>query len=331
MKELIRGLLAVSGGSGNESAVAAAIKAQVAATADEVYTDTLGNLFAVKRPRTNDNGQTVMLIAPMDEPSLVITDIGENGYLRCEPLGALAANALVGARVRIGRTGRLGVVGAPTKVKAGDLEFHHLFIDIGVAAATTAASYVQIGDTATFAYGMEEIDEHVLVGHALGSRAACAVQIQAFVQASSPATIVAVFSAQAQVGSRGAQVAAYRVRPDMAVAIDVSPTGDTPEADGIAMKLGEGAGIKALDRHMVVAPAIRERLTAAAAKAGAPSQVEVSPRAHSEAGAVFLSRDGVPTGGIAIAMRHAETLSQMVDLRDLAACAQVLEVFLRDL
>lgn len=331
MKELIRGLLTVSGGSGNEGGVAAAIKAQVSGVADEVFTDILGNLFAIKRPKGAGSGKTVMLIAPMDEPSVVITDIGENGYLRFEPLGRLQASALIGARVRVGRTGRLGVIGVESKADHTHLEFQHLFIDLRTADAASAAAYAQVGDTATFAYGMEELDDHTVIGHALGSRAACVVQIEAFKNANSSATIVAVFSSQAQVGSRGAQVAAYRIRPDLAVAIDISPTGDTPEAKRISLTLGGGAGIKALDRDMVVAPAIREQLSRAAVKAEVTAQIEVSPQAHSEAGAVFLSREGIPTGGVAIPVRYADTLSQMADLRDMTACVQVLEAFLSDL
>jgi len=331
MKELIRKLLAVSGGAGHEGGVAAVIEAQLASAAHEIYSDVLGNLYAIKRPEGADDGRTVMLIAPMDEPSVVVTDISQSGYLHIEPLGSLHASGIVGARVRIGRTGRRGVIGAQGKVKTQDLEFRHLFVDVRADDAASAAEHVRVGDTATFSYPMDEIDEYTIVGHALGSRAACAVQIETFLRARSPATLVAVFSAQAQVGSRGAKVAAYRMQPDMAVAIDMSPTGDTPEADGLALMLGHGAGIKVLDSHMVVAPVIRDQLTFAGSKAQVATQIEVSARARSEAGAVFLSRGGVPTGGVAIPVRYADSLSQMADLRDIEACVGVLEAFLRDL
>jgi len=333
MKELLRGLLAVSGGPGQEASIAAAIRAQVQTAADEVYTDILGNLYAVKQPQgvSAQEAKTVLLIAPMDEPALVITDVSDSGHLRVEPLGQLQASALIGARVRIGRTGRLGVVGVEGKVDRAHTEFLHLFIDIHAEDSASASAYARVGDTATFAYPAEEIDEHTLIGHALASRSACAVLIEAFVRAKSAYTIVAVFSAQREVGSRGAHVAAYRVQPDLAVAIDVSPTGDLPESDRIAMKLGGGVGIKALDSGMVVAPGLRDQLTRAAQRAGITSQVEVSPRARSEAGAVFLSRAGVPTCGVAIPLRHMGTLSQMVDLRDMHSAISLLEAFLQDL
>jgi len=97
------------------------------------------------------------------------------------------------------------------------------------------------------------------------------------------------------------------------------------------LRLGGGVAVKALDGGMVVAPALRDGLVGAARAAGVDTQMEVSPRARSEAGAVFLTKAGVPTCGLALPMRYARTLSQMVDLRDLDGAVAVLTAYLRDL
>lgn len=338
MKELLEGLIAVSGGPGQEASIAAAIRAQVQTIADEVYTDVLGNLYAVlhashgkESAAGEGDGKTVMLVAPMDEPALLVTDIGEKGFLRVEPLGQLEARALIGARVRVGRTGRLGVVGVSEKVKLDDVEFAHLFVDIGVADADAAQQHVRVGDTATFAYHLEAQSEEVLIGHALASRAPCAVLIRTLMQVQTRATVIAVFTAQSLVGSRGARVAAYRIAPDLAVAVNASPASDTPDALPGSLRLGGGVAIKALDGGMVVAPGLRDGLLASARAVEVTTQIEVSPRARSEAGAVFLTKTGVPTCGLAVPMRHAGTLSQMVDVRDLDGAVAVLTAYLRDL
>jgi len=338
MRELLEGLIAVSGGPGQEASIAAAIRAQVQTIADEVYTDVLGNLYAVLHGGHDTETQagdeavkTVMLVAPMDEPALLVTDIGAQGFLRVEPLGQLDARALIGARVRVGRTGRLGVVGVSETVKLDDIEFAHLFVDMGVADADAAHQHVRVGDTATFAYHLEAQGEEVLIGHALAARAPCAVLIRTMMQVQTRATVIAVFTAQSQVGSRGARVAAYRIAPDLAVAVNASPASDTPDSLPGSLRLGGGVAVKALDGGMVVAPALRDGLVGAARAAGVDTQMEVSPRARSEAGAVFLTKAGVPTCGLALPMRYARTLSQMVDLRDLDGAVAVLTAYLRDL
>ncbi|MHB1630540.1 MAG: M42 family metallopeptidase [Bacilli bacterium] len=328
MKELIRQLTIPSGPSGYETPVKEVIHTLVQPHADEVYDDALGNLYAVKQGASGAAARTILLAAHMDEPALSVIDIDDQGFLRAAPLGPLRAWALVGARVVFARTGRRGIVGAEHGVAQKDLDFSRLFVDIGAASADDAREHVRIGDAATFAYGFDEVGADLVVGHALDNRVGCAVLVEALRRVNSDCTVVAVFSAQQEVGSRGARVAGHRIDPDMALALDVSPVGDTPKSERLALTLGGGPGVKALDATMVVAPKVRDMIVDAARLADVPYQIEVSPGTASDAGALFLSRAGIPTGGIVVPARYVGTPSQMVHLRDVEHTVTLLTAFL---
>ncbi|MCI0184299.1 M42 family metallopeptidase [Sulfoacidibacillus ferrooxidans] len=328
MKDLIHTLTIPSGPSGYELPVKNVIEELIRPFVDECYEDVLGNLYAIKKGSSSTHEKTVMIVAHMDEPALSVIDIDDVGFLRISPLGPLRPSALVGARVVFARTGRRGIVGAEHGIAMKDLEFSHLFVDIGANSQSTAQEFVEIGDAATFAYGFDEVSEQLLVGHALDNRVGCALLIDALQHAQSNHTIVGVFSVQKEVGSRGAKVAGHRIHPSVAVVLDVSPTGDTPKSERLALSLGQGVGIKVLDAGMVVAPKWRDQLVDAAKAVEASYQIEVSPRTTSDAGAIFLTQDGIPTCGLVVPARYVGTPSQMVHLEDVTSAKKVLGSFL---
>ncbi|PWI57053.1 M42 family metallopeptidase [Sulfoacidibacillus thermotolerans] len=328
MKDLIRTLTVPSGPSGDEFAIKESILRIVEPHVDEWYEDVLGNLYVIKKARSEISEKTVMIVAHMDEPALSVIDIDEDGFLRIAPLGPLHAASLVGARVVFARTGRRGVVGAEHNVALKDLEFSHLFIDIGAQTQSDAMRDVQIGDAATFAYGFEEVGNQLIVGHALDNRVGCALLIDALQHAQSDYTIVGVFSAQKEVGSRGAKVAGHRIHPTIALVLDISPSGDTPKAERSSLTLGAGVAVKVLDATMVVSKKWSNHLIEAAKNVSASYQIEVAPRTTSDAGAIFLAQSGIPTCGLAIPARYVGTPSQMVSLADVTSAQQVLHNFL---
>ncbi len=315
MKELISKLNAAPSGPGQEDRIREMIQELVTPYVTEVSTDVLGNLIAVKKPKTAGDGKTIMLVTHMDEPGVVVVDKDEQGWLRVEPLGNLKASDMIGARVVFGRTGIKGVIGVESHVEDKDIAFRHLFVDVGCAAEHKVQG-VAIGDVATWSGPFEDLDDDIIVGHALDARAACAVLIEALKAAKSTHTIIAVFTAQHQVGSRGAKVAAYRIKPDLAIAVDVTPAGDTPKAEHISVELGKGPAIKALDGNVVVAPTLVRKIAAIAEKHGIAYQIEVAPKAKSEAGTTLISGEGVPTCGVSIGARYIGTPSCMVSLSD---------------
>ncbi len=330
MKELIQSFAKIPGPAGSEAEIAKAIRARIEPVVDEVFTDVMGNLFAIKKPQstTSTTGKTVLISAHMDEPGISVVDIDEDGFLRIAPLGHLKPSDLIGQRVKFARSKIVGVIAAEGDIASERVEFSNLFIDIAVKSKADAQKLVQIGDAAAFDYEFQEITPRVLLSHALDNRVSCAVAVDLLEKVELPYQLVVVFSTQQQVGARGIQVAGYRINPDLAMVLDATPAGDTPKSKNLQVKMGGGVAIKAQDAGMVVAPALRNFLIDLAENEKIPSQMEVAPTAHSDASAIQVSRSGVPTCGLSVPMRYLDTPSQMVHMDDVENMRKLLQSWL---
>ena len=137
-------------------------------------------------------------------------------------------------------------------------------------------------------------------------------------------TIVAVFSTQEEVGLRGATTAAYQVKPDIGIALDVTANGDTPETKLPSVKLGEGIAIKIKDNSSISNPMLVKELLQAGEKAGVRTQREVLPYGGTDAGAMQLSRGGVAVATLSIPCRNVHSACEVIDLRDVEAGKELL-------
>lgn len=346
--EMIQELALIQGPSGSEEAVRDRLKEWVTPYAQAVSIDPLGNLLVrAKGSEPGDssgspsegepegkpagNRRRIMLIAHMDEIGVIATHIDENGFIRIRPIGGVSPTMLLGQRVRF-VNGTVGAVGIEKIDGPKDITFEKLYVDIGAESREEAASMVQIGDAAVLWRPVEQAGPHRLLGKALDNRTGCAVAVQTLIelaQQPSPHTVDVVFSVQEEVGLRGAGPAAYGLNPDLALAIDVTATGDTPKAPTMDVALGKGVAIKVMDRSLLTHPRIKELLVETAKAESIPYQMEILTYGGTDAGAVHLTRGGIPSGVVSLPTRYLHTPTEMVDLRDLDAAVSLLVAFLR--
>ena len=319
----IRRLAELVGPSGREEAVRQVVRAELQGLADEVWEDGLGNLFARRAPRAARPGRRVMVAAHMDEVGLMVTHVDDNGFLRFAPIGGLSAHLLVGQHVAF-TNGVVGVIGREPEEEGKELKHGRLFVDIGATSGRQAREQVQVGDAAALWRPVQVMGRR-LSGKAMDDRVGCAVILEALRRlSSSPHEVVAVFTVQEEVGTRGARPAAYRVAPEVAFAVDVTPAADTPKARPLPVGLGRGAAIKVKDNSVITHPGLRRLMVQRAQEAGIPHQLEVLDHGGTDAGPIHVSRDGVPSGVISIPTRYLHTPGEMVDLQDVEACVQLL-------
>ena len=233
--ELLKELTEKYGPSGRENKIREYIKEQVLPYADEVETDVLGNLIAHKK----GDGKKVMMASHMDEIGVIVTFIDDNGFLRFSAVGGLNTKDLLYNRVCF-ENGVTGVIGTEKDNK--DRVISKFFIDIGAKNKIEAEKMVSIGDMAIFDGKFVESGD-IVISKALDNRAGCYVLIEALKQVESDNDLYFVFTTQEEVGLRGAKTSAYGIEPDIAIAIDVTDTGDTPNAEDMAVKMGKGAAI----------------------------------------------------------------------------------------
>ena len=142
----------------------------------------------------------------------------------------------------------------------------------------------------------------------LDDRIGCAVLIQTLRELeNSPHELLAVFTVQEEVGARGATTAGYGLEPEIILAIDVTATGDFPQATPMEVALGNGPAIKIMDRRMIAHPKVRGWLESTAQAQDIPYQLEVLEYGSTDASAVQISRAGVPAGTVSIPCRYVHT------------------------
>ena len=316
-------LNACHGPSGDEGGVAAAIEQLASPYVDECTRDALGNLIAHRK----GNGPKVMFAAHMDSIGFIVTHTDEKGYLRFGRLGGLTAAEVLAAPVRF-KNGVRGVVALEGKKKPQNMTLGDLYIDIGARDREEACSMVQIGDTAVydtpaFASGVRMFSPY------MDNRIACVVLLSAMEQLQARENdLYFVFTVQEELGLRGGRTAAYGVDPDFGIAVDVTDSDDIPEAPHECSSVaGGGAAIKVMDSSVICHPEVVARLEKLAKERGIPYQRDVLRFGGTDAGAIHQIRAGVRTGGISIPCRYTHTPMEMVDRRDVTACAALAAAF----
>ena len=326
LRNTLKTLLSAWGPSGSEHNVTAIIKEMLNGHVDSMRTDALGNLI-VEKYGSDDNAKRIMLSAHMDHIGLVVTAIEKEGFLRVSNVGGIGMKQSEFRRV-VFENGVEGVLCSEPPENSGTPAIKDLFIDIGAADADEARTMVQVGDMAVYAPGTFQVGKHRIAAPAMDDRCACALLVELLLYAENQRnTIVGVFSAQEEVGLRGATVAAYGVNPDIGLAIDVTAWGDTPGTKIPDIKLGAGPAVKIMDRSIIASPVVRDALFDAAAAAGVPVQREVLPFGGNDAGAIQHTRAGIPAGTLSIPCRYVHSACEMIDMRDMDGALQVLLQF----
>ena len=322
LKELTKRITEAYGPSGYEQGVRDLIRDEIKGFADELRVDALGNLIARKKGTGPTPRKKVMLAAHMDEIGVIVTHIDEKGFARFAPIGGVNPLTLFGQRCRFAN-GIVGVFGREVKdASRTEVTLNKLFIDVGATSQDDAP--VSVGDPAGFWRDFSDLGNRI-VSKAMDDRIGCVVLIEVLRQLKkSPHDVYFVFTVQEEVGLRGATTSAYGVQPDLALAVDVTGTGDTPEANTMAVQLGKGPAIKVKDAGMLAHPAVKNLLAETAREAKIPYQFEVLTGGTTGATAMQTTREGVPAGCLSVPTRYVHTPSEMIDFNDLQNAIKLL-------
>jgi len=328
MKKLLQKLTEAFGPSGYEDKVREIVRTEVEPLVDEIKVDVLGNLIARKHPgRQTKATRKIMVAAHMDEIGLIVSHVDENGFIRFSPIGGVFRRYVLGGRVRF-LNGTQGVIGFDRLDNVNELPtLDKVYIDVGATSKKDCP--VKIGDMAAFDRPYTKLGDR-LVAKSMDDRVGVLVAIETLRALKSTLhDVYFVFTTQEEVGTRGAATSAYGVDPDVGIAIDVTPAGDTPNALKMEMALGKGPCIKIQDPSMIADPRVVEWMIRAAEKARLPYQREVLLMGGTDARAIQLTRAGVPAGCLSIPVRYVHSPSEMVDYADVQNSVKLLTAMLR--
>jgi endoglucanase len=335
---LLKRLSETPGVSGREERVRALVVEELKPLVDEIQVDALGNVVALKRG-TGD--RRVMLAAHMDEIGFMVKHVDEHGFVRLQPIGGFDARVLVAQRVIVhtadGHTLR-GVLTPATKPihllgdeKPGTPKLEEFYVDLGMPGERVR-ELVDLGDSVTLDRTLERTGDCVM-GKALDDRTGVFTMIEALRKLGKhQVTILAVATVQEEVGLRGAQTSAYRVEPDVAIALDITIASDTPgmpESEAVT-RLGEGAAIKVFDSSAIPNFKLVRHLRDIAEQHEIKHQLEVLPRGGTDAGAMQRARAGAPAITLSIPTRYVHTVNEMASVADLDAASTLLARYLEN-
>lgn len=326
MVEILINLSSAVGVSGEETAAVETAATLFKKHTDSVTKDRFGNLIALKKGEAPEGKKlTLALVAHIDEIGAMVTTIEPAGFLRFTSVGGIDPRVLPGQAVTVhGSTPHRGVIGATAphllteEERAKSVPIDKLFIDVGLSFEA-ANSKIKVGDYISFS--QDPVKMHAgktVTGKALDNRAGITALLKCASDLSGlrhQADICFIASLQEEVGLRGAVTAAYGLKPDLAVAVDVTH-GDLPGLDDRdTFKIGAGPALAVGPNFH---PIFSSTLQQIAKDYNLPFQVEPIP-AHSgtDAWAIQVSREGIPTALISIPLRYMHSPVELINTEDL--------------
>jgi endoglucanase len=335
MNELLKQLTEAVGVSGAENEVRLLLRDLIADHVDEWEVDTMGNLIALKKG-TGDSDLRVLVDAHMDEVGLIITEVCSDGSLKFDPIGGFDDRVLLGKVVQVGPKKVMGVIGAKPVHLLNQSErdrvakMDAMRIDIGAKKAL--GSKIKVGDRAAFVTEFEELGQ-TAVAKAFDNRAGCAALVELLRAEPYPFDLYAAFTVQEEVGLRGAQVAAYHVKPDIALVLECTPAYDLPNKEDVSpnVGLGKGPSVYVMDSGTIQDPRLVAHITKTADSHNIPYQIRRPGGGGTNTAVIQRSHGGVPAATIAIPGRYAHTPCMMISLQDYANLVKLGQAALRSL
>ena len=323
----LKRLLDSPGPSGYETAAARAWRAEAQTFADIVRSDVAGNSIAEVNP---DGSPTIMLDGHIDEIGLIVQYIDDDGYLYISPIGGWDPEVLAGQRIRFLAAGGdvIGVIGKKPihLMKAADRDkaskLTDFWVDIGARNRAEAEARIAVGDAGVIDSHTLDFPNDRVVSRSIDDRIGAFTVLEAlrrYKERPGKARVVACATTQEEIAwhGGGALVCANTVKPQMAIAVDVTFATDHPGLEKKEIgdhKLGSGP---VLVRGSLISPVVFELLRDAARSAGIPYTVHAEGRTTStNADAIHLARDGVATALVSIPNRYMHSPNEMVSLVD---------------
>lgn len=326
---LITTLSELNGVSGNETAVRRFITEKIKPYANEITTDSMGNIIALKKGA--DASKTLAVTANMDEPGFIVKKITEKGYLKFGVVGRVDPRKLVSKKVVIG-DGVKGVIGMKAihlqnrEERENVVKADKLFIDIGAENKEDAEKRVKIGDYAVFCTEARKTGENIK-GKALDRSVCCAVLIEAL-KREYPYNVYVCFTVQHEVGSRGAKIIAHRLNADAVLTVSSSDTVDMygKKADGAY--LGKGAVINYADNTVIADKRLTKRMAEEAKKTGILCQEKVLKPFSSDAGVIQYNATPLRCLSLSVPCRYSHSPVSIVSLKDAESASAYIQLFL---
>ena len=334
---LVKRLSEANGVSGYEHEVRQIVEEEFGRLADQVRTDALGNVIALKRGDGPDPRQSILIATHMDEIGLIVSDL-EEGFLHFQQVGGYDDRVLLGQEVLVhGRRTLPGVIGArPPHVLSQEergkpVPYDKLRIDVGLGP-DELPKQVRVGDLVTMKREMIELEGGLLAGKAFDDRVSVAAAIVCMEELGRMRhrwDVYAVATVQEETGLKGAITSTFHLQPDLGIAMDVTFGKQPGTADEYTYEVGKGPTIGCGPNFH---PKLQQALMAVAVKLEMSVHLDPLTRpAGTDAAAIQVSREGIPVELISIPVRNMHTPVETVSAKDVERAGRLLAAFIASL
>lgn len=336
MLDLLKQLCSLNGVSGDEDAVRDFLRAQAQPYADSIRTDALGNLIVFKRGRKT-TGTKLLLAAHMDEVGIIITHATEEGFLKFDFVGGVDRRVAIGKPVCLGPNRIPGVIGLKAihlvsreeeeKVPKTDA----LYVDIGAKDREEALDLVPLGTCGAFVTEPEEFGDGMFKARAIDDRIGCAILLT-LMKEELPLDVTFAFTAQEEVGTRGAFAAAFSVTPELALVLETTTAADLPGVDDhrTVCAPGKGPVISYMDGGTIYDRDTFERLRSLAQDNGIPWQTKEYIAGGNDARTIQRTKAGVRVAAMSAAVRYLHAPASVGSISDFEHMLALTRLFLQD-
>lgn len=328
---LLRELCNAFGVSGSEGEIRDIIIPEIRDYCDDITVDSMGNVIAFKKGKSHE--KKVMLSAHMDEVGFIISGITEKGYIEFKMVGGIDTRVIISKNVVVGKNKIPGVIGMKaihlqSKSEREEIpKVKSLFIDIGAKDKEDALKYVELGDYAAFATKYADFGEGKIKAKAIDDRAGCYIMTKLIKEPVKYDTYFC-FTVQEEVGLRGARIAAYRIKPDIALVLEATTCADvhnTPKHSEVT-RLGDGAAISIMDSSTIVNGDYIKFLQKISE--GIKIQYKKTTGGGNDAGAIHQTGSGVLTASLSVPCRYLHSPVGVASKDDIEAVENLAKRFL---
>lgn len=335
--EILFKLTEQNGVSGDEFCAAQTAAEIIKQYTDDVTVDDFGNVIANIGKRENRKPH-VMLDAHIDEIGFIVTYITDEGFLKISNCGGIDRRLLLAQQVEVlcsdGKSVFGVITSTPPHLETDDKktpELSDVFVDVGMSKES-AEKVISLGDRVIISNTPSTLLGDRVTSKCLDDRAGVVTLIYAVDMLKNEfddldCSLSVVFSSQEETGERGAKTAAYKVNPDIAVAVDVSfakVQGDTKDSCGLIGK-GPMIGVSSsLSKHL------SDKIINIAKDKAIPYQIEVmGGTTGTNADAIGVTRSGVKTVTVSIPLKYMHTPVEVISISDIESSAELIAEYIR--
>lgn len=333
IKNTVVMLSEAAGASGNES-----LAAELALDMLKKYCPDAeiknGNVIG-KFGKFNESLPSLVLDAHIDQIGMIVTYITDEGFVKIGNLGGIDRRLLPAQQVVIhGKRDIKGVIcSVPPHLSSGKdevISFSDAAVDTGMTKSELE-EIISYGDTITFDVKCRSLIGSRITGGALDDRCGVASILYALELLKDQKiayNVTVIFSAQEELGERGAAIGAFEINPDIAIAVDVSFAFAKGENEQKCGYLGKGPMIGISPS---LSKEISHKLIDTAKNSKIPYQLEVmNGLTSTNADRYSVNREGAESCTVSIPLRNMHTPVEVIDISDVELTGKLLAEFIKE-